>query len=225
MNGDGEGGGERGNHVVPPLWRGWDSNPRSRAHEAREDSRSSTALREKRSGRQESNLRSPVPETGGVADSPTARRNLRVVPPAGLEPAPSGLRARRHLPFDHGGIGVDGPGVEPGLPGASDRCVPTLARRRRISPGGIEPPSSTFARWCSTAELRRAAAFTRARTEGIEPSPAGLEPALTPRLVRVSCDGWARTSILRVTTGRPAVGRRRIEAIRGEGLEPPASSL
>src|SRR5689334_16925395 len=25
-------------------WRGWDSNPRSRAHEAREDSRSSTAL-------------------------------------------------------------------------------------------------------------------------------------------------------------------------------------
>ena len=32
-------------------WRGWDSNPRSRAHEAREDSRSSTAL-ERRSCRQ-----------------------------------------------------------------------------------------------------------------------------------------------------------------------------
>ena len=30
-----------------PVWRGWDSNPRSRAHEAREDSRSSTALRKK----------------------------------------------------------------------------------------------------------------------------------------------------------------------------------
>jgi hypothetical protein len=28
----------------PRAWRGWDSNPRSRAHEAREDSRSSTAL-------------------------------------------------------------------------------------------------------------------------------------------------------------------------------------
>ena len=28
-----------------PRWRGWDSNPRSRAHEAREDSHSSTALR------------------------------------------------------------------------------------------------------------------------------------------------------------------------------------
>src|SRR6185437_12769184 len=36
--------------------------------------------RARRSGRQESNLRSPVPDTGGVADSPTTRR----VPP-GLE--------------------------------------------------------------------------------------------------------------------------------------------
>ena len=47
-------------------WRGWDSNPRSRAHEAREDSRSSTA----QSGRQESNLRSPAPEAGGVTKLP-----------------------------------------------------------------------------------------------------------------------------------------------------------
>ena len=31
--------------TVLPKWRGWDSNPRSRAHEAREDNRSSTALR------------------------------------------------------------------------------------------------------------------------------------------------------------------------------------
>jgi hypothetical protein len=55
-------------------WRGWDSNPRSRAHEAREDSRSSTARRslerERRSGRQDSNLRSPTPEVGGVAKLP-----------------------------------------------------------------------------------------------------------------------------------------------------------
>ena len=48
--------------------RGWDSNPRSRAHEAREDSLSSTA----QSARLESNQRSPVPETGGVAVSPTS---------------------------------------------------------------------------------------------------------------------------------------------------------
>ena len=65
VNGDDEGGGERGNHVVPPLWRGWDSNPRSRAHEAREDSRSSTARREKK------------------------------IWPAGVEPAVSGSRNRR----------------------------------------------------------------------------------------------------------------------------------
>ena len=60
--------------VDPSKWRGWDSNPRSRAHEAREDSRSSTARRslerERRSGRQDSNLRSPTPEVGGVARSP-----------------------------------------------------------------------------------------------------------------------------------------------------------
>ena len=39
--------------------------PTSRAHEARERCRSSTAQRN-RSGRQESNLRSPVPKTGGL---------------------------------------------------------------------------------------------------------------------------------------------------------------
>ena len=56
----------------------------------------------RRSGWQESNLRSPAPEAGGVANSPTARRSCEA-PPAGLEPAASGLRARRHRRFDHGG--------------------------------------------------------------------------------------------------------------------------
>jgi hypothetical protein len=82
----------------PRRVRGWDSNPRSRAHEAREDNRSSTA----QSGWQESNLRSPAPEAGGVACSPTARSEQRA-PPAGFEPAASGLRARRHRRFDHRG--------------------------------------------------------------------------------------------------------------------------
>jgi hypothetical protein len=82
-----------------PKVRGWDSNPRSRAHEAREDNRSSTA----QSGWQESNLRSPAPEAGGVACSPTARSEHRA-PPVGLEPAASALRARRHRRFDHRGI-------------------------------------------------------------------------------------------------------------------------
>jgi hypothetical protein len=64
-----------------PEWRGWDSNPRSRAHEAREDSLSSTALRWCRSGRQESNLRSPAPETGGVA----TLRHDQPISPVGVE--------------------------------------------------------------------------------------------------------------------------------------------
>jgi hypothetical protein len=44
-----------------------------------------------RSGRQESNLRSPVPKTGGVADSPTASRTST---PGGTRTRASGLRAR-----------------------------------------------------------------------------------------------------------------------------------
>jgi hypothetical protein len=66
----------------------------------------------RRSGRQESNLRSPAPEAGGVAYSPTARRSCKA-PPAGLEPAASGLRARRHRPFDHGGTQAPAAGLEP----------------------------------------------------------------------------------------------------------------
>src|SRR3954447_12171993 len=61
----------------------------------------------RKSGRQESNLRSPVPETGGVARLPYSQMKA---PPAGLEPALSGLRARRHLPFDHGGVSSGGRG-------------------------------------------------------------------------------------------------------------------
>jgi hypothetical protein len=88
----------------PHGWRGWDSNPRSRAHEAREDSRSSTALG--LAGRSRTcGLRRPKP--AGWPRSPTTRRTTKA-PPAGLEPAPSGLRARRHLPFDHGGKGSGG---------------------------------------------------------------------------------------------------------------------
>jgi hypothetical protein len=54
------------------AWRGWDSNPRSQAHEACEDSHSSTA-----------------------------RRLRRTIWPAGVEPAISGSRSRRggHAPL------------------------------------------------------------------------------------------------------------------------------
>ncbi len=66
-------------HDGRKWWRGWDSNPQSRAHEAREIPISpprfaggplSTAPE---SGRQDSNLRSPAPVAGVVTDSTTAR--------------------------------------------------------------------------------------------------------------------------------------------------------
>ena len=58
----------------------------------------------RKSGWQESNLRSPAPEAGGVAMLPYSQKTIVRIPPAGLEPAASGLRARRHRRFDHGGI-------------------------------------------------------------------------------------------------------------------------
>ena len=58
----------------------------------------------RKSGWQESNLRSPAPEAGGVAKLPYSQMNDRSAPPAGFEPAASGLRARRHRRFDHGGM-------------------------------------------------------------------------------------------------------------------------
>jgi hypothetical protein len=68
----------------------------------------------RRSAWLESNQRFPAPEAGGVAVSPTGRWS-NVVPPAGLEPAASRLRAGRHLQLDHGGINNEAPaaGLEP----------------------------------------------------------------------------------------------------------------
>jgi hypothetical protein len=82
----------------PRRVRGWDSNPRSRAHEAREDSRSSTA---------QVWPAGVEPAISGArsrrgAQLPHSQKTI-VKPPAGLEPAASGLRARRHRRFDHRG--------------------------------------------------------------------------------------------------------------------------
>jgi hypothetical protein len=57
----------------------------------------------RRSAWLESNQRSPVPDTGGVAISPTGRSRSSI-PPAGFEPAASRLRAGRHLQVDHEGV-------------------------------------------------------------------------------------------------------------------------
>src|SRR4051794_33571285 len=83
------------------AWRGWDSNPRSRAHEAREDSRSSTALglvgRSRTCG-----LRLPKPAgwprsptTSRVMSTPggTRTRSFRVEGPASSPVRPRGREA------------------------------------------------------------------------------------------------------------------------------------
>jgi hypothetical protein len=54
----------------------------------------------RKSGRQESNLRSPVPETGGVANSPTARRST----PGGARTRSLRVEGPASFPFDHGGV-------------------------------------------------------------------------------------------------------------------------
>ena len=53
----------------------------------------------------------------------------------------------------------------------------------------------------------------------------GSEPKILPLDDRgTSCDGWGRTSVVRVTAGRPAIGRRRIE-IPPRGFEPRTSRV
>ncbi len=54
----------------------------------------------------------------------------RLIPPAGLEPAASGLRVRRHSPFDHGGLYVQSQ-----HPIGDDRHRCRLCRRRQPTAG------------------------------------------------------------------------------------------
>jgi hypothetical protein len=83
---------------VPEKSRGWDSNPRSRAHEAREDSRSSTAQV------WPAGVEPAIPGARSRWGGQPPPQPEEKAPPAGLEPAASGLRARRHRRFDHGGV-------------------------------------------------------------------------------------------------------------------------
>jgi hypothetical protein len=154
----------------PHAWRGWDSNPRSRAHEAREDSRSSTAL--DLSGRQESNLRSPAPEAGGVATLP--HDQVSEVPPAGLEPAASGLRARRHRPFDHGGMRLRRQGSNLRLT-INSRASFLSTTPERAEGEGVEPPRPGGPPVFETGYRTHGSPSTMA--------PAGVEPA--PHRLRV----------------------------------------
>jgi hypothetical protein len=95
------GGFSADNRVLLPLsyapegemeWRGWDSNPRSRAHEAREDSHSSTALL------------------------------CKQVWPAGVEPAVSGAQNRRGGRLPHSQTKRTPGGTRTRIPELRARC-------------------------------------------------------------------------------------------------------
>jgi hypothetical protein len=154
----------------------------------------------RKSGRQDSNLRSPAPEAGGVANSPTARRrtstpggtrtrSFRVESPASSPFRPRGqessggrartcalaINSRASCQLDHAGTkGAEGEGVEPPRP--EDPPVFETGYRaggspsRRVAPAGFEPATLRL-RGGSSAEL----------SYGAEVWPAGIEPA-TPRV-------------------------------------------
>jgi hypothetical protein len=118
-----------------PEWRGWDSNPRSRAHEAREDIRSSTALRCKGlAGRSRTcDLRCPKPAgwpTPPQPDRENPRRDSN--PPLWVEgPASS--------PIDHGGKQAPAAGIEPAPRDQQSRVFPARLHRNETEAAGFEP--------------------------------------------------------------------------------------
>src|SRR5436190_1547920 len=93
-----------------------------------------------RGGWPESNLRSPAPEAGGVAMLPHSQRTFVRVPPAGFEPAASGLRARRHRHFDHGGEQAPAAGLEPALSRLTvARLADSTTPEQGAEAAGLEP--------------------------------------------------------------------------------------
>ena len=129
--------------------RRWDSNPRSRAHEARE-------------GRP---LLYCAIWPAGVEPAVSGSRSRRVaslpysqsVPPAGLEPATSGLRARRH-PFRPRGLECEAPaaGLEPALSRVTTACLtdsttPEQRKQQDSNLRGGEPPYAVARRCLSSA--------------------------------------------------------------------------
>lgn len=153
--------------------RGWDSNPRSRAHEAREDSRSPTA----QSVWLESNQRSPVPETGGVTDSPTDR--CVVDTPGGSRTRCLPVESRASSPVDHGGVSCTCSSGGRARTCASRVTVARLAarpHRNETEAAGFEPADGSPRLRGSGALpcLARPCLRVRAEGEGVEPPrPAG----------------------------------------------------
>jgi hypothetical protein len=145
-------------YVPSSEWRGWDSNPRSRAHEAREDSHSPTA---------QVCLAGVEPAVSGARH----RRGGQAPLQAEVDvDTPGGIRTRC-LPLDHTGSGRsfrDGPGR------SRTRTAPIKSR-----PLSVELRSQGR---CGRQEsnLRRAAFQTAALPAELRPrgmGEAGIEPA------------------------------------------------
>ncbi len=126
----------------------------------------------RKSGRQESNQRSPAPEAGGIALFPTTS----LKPPAGLEPAASGLRARCHHAIRPRGHEAPAAGLEPALSRVTvarltDSTTPERKRRRQQD-SNLRTARAVYA--VATRCLPSSAMPPRAEGEGVEPPrPAG----------------------------------------------------
>ena len=242
----------------------------------------------RKSGRLESNQRSPVPETGGMPSFPTARWSTTVESnhayppyqsgacPAGPSSLPGGGDAAAFRICPAGGWGKTGrrQGIAPCSTG-SPPAGSLLALRRSLAgrtrtPRPRHGPGSRPTLGREAADFRDVAAREpllgiprlqgnqrgarppsdgeKALSTGIEPASPRRQPGRIARRVRErrdperdsnprhrcerpasstagrpgreSCDGWARTSIHRVTAGRPAVERRRNDEAEAAGLEP-----
>jgi hypothetical protein len=172
-------------------------------------------------------------------------------PPAGLEPAASGLRARRHLPFDHGGVSS----------GGRDRtCASrvTVARltarphrnrrkeresnpqgpeahpfsRRDTAPVAVLPGDPGRTRTCTSPIKSRPLCRIELRSQRRGRQESNLHaPRFKRALYRWSYDhrggrGWTRTSDLLFV--RQALSRLSYSPERkmgGAGIEPASSSV
>jgi hypothetical protein len=108
---------------------------------------------------------------------PYGQMNVRSVPPAGLEPATSGLRARRHRHFDHGGKSSSG--------GRARTCALAINSRAsyRLDHAGMQ--GGAEGEGVEPPRPESPPVFETGYRAGGSPSrrvaPAGVEPA-TPRL-------------------------------------------
>lgn len=161
------------------------------------------------SGRLESNQRSPVPKTGGVAISPTARQCLSQ---SGIRSRGSRTRkplkapASRSLPqpltgnwFPGRGPGgvreVDDRGIEPRSTAVSERRLPSRpVVDDRCARGGRAIGRVAVDLRCERLQLFRARSRRR---QGIAPCSTGSQPAGSLQALRRSLAGRIRTPIAR----------------------------